>query len=158
MLPTPPTQTPPFILRLSLLLALLSAALSPVCPALSLSPPPDSPSPQSDAIDEASRIDLPRFKHATRVTININDSPSQLSVSDPQTISDLLSEMIPLQYPPSAGKTLYTLTFFEGDALLGRVWVFDDGEWGISREGRTSWTLGFSPALAHRIQSLVKRK
>ena len=58
---------------------------------------------------------------------------------------------------PHAGITAYTLRFYKGDTALRSLWVFDYGEWGVERPTQTSWTCGFSHALAKAIKDVLAK-
>jgi hypothetical protein len=52
------------------------------------------------------------------------------------------------------GITAAALSFYRGEVLIRKVWVFRDGEWGFERPG-TDWTTGREADLGKAIRKYM---
>src|SRR5262245_54129676 len=113
-------------------------------------PRPKSVGDQAEAIDEARKVDLPLLEKADKVVIEEVDKPGakgrRVSLKKADEVKELREALKPSKSPPSAGITAATITFYQGESILRKVWVFERGEWGFERPG-TSWTTGREAAL-----------
>ena len=116
-------------------------------------PPVEPATDQSEALRLARRVDLPALETADRVAIAVG--ARRIVVDRPETLKELRTALKPSPVPPSAGETVYTLSFRRGATPIRTVWVFASGEWGFERPEGPSWTIGREPALARLLGRAV---
>ena len=145
-----------------ILLGVAGAAMSPWCQADSKEPEVPAVKKVDDqykALDEATRVDLPALKQATKVVVEEAAPPvgkgRRVVLGKPEEIREIREFLKPSNTPPSAGMTAATLTFYRDEKPLRKVWVFERGEWGFERPG-TSHTTGIEANLWRVIQRHMK--
>ncbi len=114
---------------------------------------------QVEAIEEALKIDLPLIKKADKVVIELIDFPAKpkhITLRNPSDIKELRQALKPWASPISGGVAAAILWFYHRDRLLRKIWVFDQGEWGIVRPGVMSPTTGRDEHLWKVIQKRVR--
>jgi hypothetical protein len=114
---------------------------------------------QAEAIDEARKVDLPLLEKADKVVIEEMAKPEgkgrRVTLKKADELKEIREALKPSKTPPSGGRTAVTLTFYHGENILRKVWVFERGEWGFERPG-TSWTTGREAALWRAVQKHLK--
>ena len=107
----------------------------------------------------AREVDIPAVKKADRVVIEEGGSPSgdgkRVTLDDAPGIEVLSRGLAPTVVLPSGGKLAATLSFYRGETLLRKIWVYQGGEWGFDRPG-TDWTTGLSPELWKAVQARLR--
>jgi hypothetical protein len=122
-------------------------------------PAAKSASDQAGAIDEARKVDLPLLEKADKVVIDEGAKPEgkgrRVTLKKADELKEIRGALKPSKTPPSGGTTAVTMTFYHGESILRKVWVFERGEWGFERPG-TSWTTGREAALWRVVQKHLK--
>lgn len=120
---------------------------------------PQAASTQAAAVRLAIRSDLPALEKADRVVVEYV-RPKEGNVHEvivaPEAIEEIRQALMPRKVEPSAGRNAYQLSFYQGDSLIRKVWVFGDGEWGFQRPSGASWTTGENPNLVTVLRKYVK--
>ena len=115
-------------------------------------------SDQSGAIREAKAVDLPLLEKADKVIIEEakrGGGGRRVTLDKADAIKELRRSLKTAEVPPSGGITAATISFYRGEGLLRKIWVFEGGEWGFDRPG-TSWTTGREKKLWEGIQRYLK--
>ena len=118
-------------------------------------PPPEAAETQADALKLARAADLPAMAKADRAVIEAVRGGKKVTVTD-KALDKLRAALVVKDTPPSGGKTAWTITFYRGEKVVRKVWVYSYGEWGVERPKGASWTLGTNAALAELIERLVQ--
>jgi hypothetical protein len=113
---------------------------------------------QSGAIREAQKVDLPLLEKVDKVVIEEakrGGGGKRITLDKADDIKELRQALKARGVPPSGGVTAATVSFYRGEGLLRKIWVFEGGEWGFERPG-TSWTTGREGNLWKVIQKHLK--
>ena len=116
-------------------------------------PPVKGVTSQSQAVRQARAVDLPLLEKADKVVIEGRGQRVTRDKAD--DLKELRQTLQAQAVSPSGGLTAATLTFYRGDTLLRKIWVFQGGEWGFQRPG-TSWTTGSDANLWNIINKHLK--
>jgi len=120
-------------------------------------PPPKAAESQDDAITLAKEEDLPAIAKANKVVIKqLGPDENEITIGARELLKQIREALTVKKTEPSGGENKYTLTFFLDDKPIREVWVYDYGEWGITRNQGPEWTLGRNEKLADLIDDLVE--
>ena len=87
------------------------------------------------AVRLARQKDLPALNEANKVVVQTAEwaGSKEVAITDAADLKQLRAALIAEETTPSAGLTWATLTWFKGETVVGKIWVFDYGEWGFDR-------------------------
>ncbi|MBN1916935.1 MAG: hypothetical protein JW889_03415 [Verrucomicrobia bacterium] len=126
-------------------------------------PPPKAAETQDEAIKLAKEVDLPAIAKANRVVITrffdgdeVLPEPEEITVGALATLKQIREALIVEKTEPSSGENKYELTFYLDDKPIREIWVYDNGEWGLTLNQGPDWTLGRNQKLADFIQGLFE--
>ncbi len=114
---------------------------------------------KAEAVEHARRVDVPLLRKADRVVIaeaKRGGKGRTVTLTRPPAIRELRQALRPKMSRDTRGMTAATLTFYRGDRLLRKVWVYWGGQWGFERPG-WSYTTGNSPELWQAIQKHLRQ-
>lgn len=119
-------------------------------------PPVKNVNSAEQAAREANDVDLPLLKSATRAVLEeMKPRGARVTLDKAADLEQLRQALKPSDAPPSAGEIEVRISFYRGDELLRKAWVYRDGEWGFERPG-VGWVTGREDRLWRVIQSHLK--
>jgi RNA polymerase sigma factor (sigma-70 family) len=109
---------------------------------------------QRAALRLGGNADLPAIAQADRLVVEWAGPSDQkrLTLVDPETLKKIRGLLTVESIPPSAGETRLNLSFYQGEKLLRKVWVYARGEWGVVRPQAPHWTLGMNAELVPTVE------
>jgi len=128
-------------------------------PSTSSGPPPAvrDVDDQEEALNEFRKVDLPAIERADKLVITLSGPKGgqQAKIDDLDELREFRNALVVKKIPPSGGMNWAELEWFRDGTSLRKVWVFSDGEWGVTRPG-ISYTTGISPGIVGRIEKALK--
>jgi len=120
-------------------------------------PPVKAAETQAEALRLAREEDLPAIKKADKLVIKQPRGKKQVTLNAPAELKKIKQALVVEKRNPSAGMTKYSLSFYHGDTLIRAIWVYEYGEWGVSRPANPSWTLGYNSTLSALCHQYLQR-
>jgi hypothetical protein len=108
---------------------------------------PKQPTTQEEARVRAKDVELPKLRTADRAVIKwVRDGGE--AERKGEDLIELVAALTIDESMPSGGIMAAEIQFYKAGELVGEVWAYGYGEWGIKRTNATSWTMGRSEQLA----------
>ena len=87
------------------------------------------------AVRLARQKDLPALNEADKVVVQTAQwaGAKEVTITGPANLNELRAALVAEATTPSAGMTWATLTWLKGETVVGKIWVYDYGEWGFER-------------------------